>query len=49
MSIPPFIPGEKASMERDTNIEQQIVLLSRQVELAKVRFGRWLVGLTPQC
>src|SRR4051812_39214482 len=30
-------------MESAENIEQQITLLSRELELAKVRFGRWLV------
>ncbi len=30
-------------MEKAENIEQQITLLSRELELAKARFGRWLV------
>jgi Flp pilus assembly protein TadB len=30
-------------MEKATNIEQQITLLSRKLEVAKARFGRWLV------
>jgi hypothetical protein len=30
-------------MENATNIEQQITLLSRELELAKVRFTRWLL------
>lgn len=29
-------------MEKETNIEQQIILLNSQLELAKVPFGRWL-------
>ena len=31
-------------MEAHTSIEQQITLLSRELELAKTRFGRWLVA-----
>jgi hypothetical protein len=31
-------------MENTENIEQQIILLGRELELAKVRFGRWLVA-----
>lgn len=35
--------GDSASMEKATNIEQQITLLSRELQIANARFGRWLL------